>query len=464
MKADGDGRWKITNYEFRAGLELDESDLVLGKASDNLKRKFAEQGLTFRDANVISFRLENGEEIWLLTDTYSKDRVTKKLENERTSLGKFTFSEGMGNAWTAVEAKLYLIMKDEEGKLRVYDGRRQTYTVTKLDEDVIKVEREDKLPPPRVIYDVKPYEKLDEDSFKVTEQSLQNLKSKDVPDDVLEKLKSLENREFTGEEKFLGIVKRTIGDEQAVRFKSLILKHAKVPTKFPKNIKVYQYWFYYLFDEGPTSHAHDAEHAFVFVDEFGEVRGVVGAGHTGATANNILVVGRELDTGRQLPENLPKHMPILVELGKHASAPDRSFDGRFDVGMDANLFYADVWGSRDVMTAFGINKIKRVAAEDSFPRNETTLMFEKEYYESLSLVDKTHMKKYKAPINSEFGKGKEIYQLFPLEDMRTLYELLRKYKDLKNYDFKDFPELKKDFPNLNKENVNKISMKSASKK
>jgi len=354
------------------------------------------------------------------------------------------------------------------------------------------------------------------------------------------------------------------------------------PKEKCKGTDVYQYWFYYLFDQGVGFHEHDSEHAFVFVDKPGEkfedkpkeVRGVVGAGHTEATANNILIVGRKSEMGRQLPRNLPKHMPILVELGKHASAPDRSFDGRFDVGMDANLFYTDVWGSRDVMTAFGINKIRRVTSEYSFPRDETTLIFEKEwhetwefthegllfsldqndidvndinfgdpniwqklkpgfakkfkkkdmfddkslkpdsqdsklsketlrlldqnnikkylvekeegklkvydadkeafgadrdyyqylstgeYYESLSSVDKANMKKYKAPINSKFGKGKEVYQLFPLEDMRKLYALLRKYND-PQYNFDDFPELKDDFPNLNEKNVNKKDIKEA---
>jgi len=63
-------------------------------------------------------------------------------------------------------------------------------------------------------------------SFKITEQSLGNLKSEGVPDDVLEKLQSLKDQKITEEEKFLDILKRTIGDEQTVRFKSLIMKHA----------------------------------------------------------------------------------------------------------------------------------------------------------------------------------------------------------------------------------------------
>jgi hypothetical protein len=68
-------------------------------------------------------------------------------------------------------------------------------------------------------------EKLE--SFKLTEQSLENLKSEGLLDDVIDKLETIKNQEFTDEEKFLEILKSTIGDEQTVIHKSLILKHAK---------------------------------------------------------------------------------------------------------------------------------------------------------------------------------------------------------------------------------------------
>ena len=67
-------------------------------------------------------------------------------------------------------------------------------------------------------------------AFKITEQSLENLKSEDVPDDILEKLQNLKDQEFT-EEEFLDILKITIGDEQTVRFKSLILKYTFIPCE-----------------------------------------------------------------------------------------------------------------------------------------------------------------------------------------------------------------------------------------
>lgn len=63
-------------------------------------------------------------------------------------------------------------------------------------------------------------------SLKITEQSLENLKPEGVPDDVLKKLKSIENQEIIGKEKFVGTLKTTIGDEQTEEFKSLILERA----------------------------------------------------------------------------------------------------------------------------------------------------------------------------------------------------------------------------------------------
>ena len=64
-------------------------------------------------------------------------------------------------------------------------------------------------------------------SFKITKQSLENLKSEGVPDGVLKELQSLKNRKITGKEAFLDILREKIGDEQTGNFDELILKHAK---------------------------------------------------------------------------------------------------------------------------------------------------------------------------------------------------------------------------------------------
>ena len=62
--------------------------------------------------------------------------------------------------------------------------------------------------------------------FKINEQSLERLRTEGVPDEVLNNLMGLENQEVTGEEEFLNILRDTIGEEETVLYKSLILKHA----------------------------------------------------------------------------------------------------------------------------------------------------------------------------------------------------------------------------------------------
>ena len=62
--------------------------------------------------------------------------------------------------------------------------------------------------------------------FKLTTQSLENLKKEGISGGTLEGLRLLENQEFTTEEEFLNAVKTQIGNEQAVRYKELLLKYA----------------------------------------------------------------------------------------------------------------------------------------------------------------------------------------------------------------------------------------------
>ena len=65
-------------------------------------------------------------------------------------------------------------------------------------------------------------------AFKITKQSLEKLKSEEVPDEALEDLRGLENQEFTSEEKFLDSLERAIGEQQTNKFKLLILKYARI--------------------------------------------------------------------------------------------------------------------------------------------------------------------------------------------------------------------------------------------
>lgn len=71
-------------------------------------------------------------------------------------------------------------------------------------------------------------------SFKITEQSLEDLESEHVPDDVRVRLEGIKDQEFSGEQKFLAILKDTLGEERTVQYNSLILKHAR-----PKEVNVF---------------------------------------------------------------------------------------------------------------------------------------------------------------------------------------------------------------------------------
>src|SRR5204863_4051252 len=108
-----------------------------------------------------------------------------------------------------------------------------------------------------------------------------------------------------------------------------------------------EYWLYYPFDVGGLgSHPHDPEHIFVEVDKLGgDVHRVIGAGHGYMAGNNIFSAGRAGAPPIELP------IFAIVELGKHASAPDVDRDGVFTPGIDENTYNerAKVWGVRDVI-------------------------------------------------------------------------------------------------------------------
>jgi len=108
-----------------------------------------------------------------------------------------------------------------------------------------------------------------------------------------------------------------------------------------------EYWLYYPFDVGGLgSHPHDPEHIFVEVDKLGgDVRRVIGAGHGYMAGNNMFSAGHAGAPPLQLP------LFAIVELGKHASAPDVDRDGVFTPGIDENTYNerAKVGGVRDVI-------------------------------------------------------------------------------------------------------------------
>ena len=64
-------------------------------------------------------------------------------------------------------------------------------------------------------------------SFRITEQSLENLKSKGLPDDVLRKLESMKSQRLLEREKFEDELRKTIGEPLTKKNKSIILKHSR---------------------------------------------------------------------------------------------------------------------------------------------------------------------------------------------------------------------------------------------
>lgn len=64
-------------------------------------------------------------------------------------------------------------------------------------------------------------------TFKITERAVENLKLEGLSEDVLRKVKGLVNQKATDEEAFFNLLKATLGEEQALRYKPLILPYAR---------------------------------------------------------------------------------------------------------------------------------------------------------------------------------------------------------------------------------------------
>jgi hypothetical protein len=103
---------------------------------------------------------------------------------------------------------------------------------------------------------------------------------------------------------------------------------------------------------------------FVEVDKLGgTVRRIAGAGHGDWAPNNIFHTFA--------PDSIPVTLPIfgIVELGKHATAPDVNKDGVFTPGIDSNSYWdaAKVWGIRDT-TGTTDSSIRAYDGSMSIPR------------------------------------------------------------------------------------------------
>jgi len=69
--------------------------------------------------------------------------------------------------------------------------------------------------------------------FRLTSQSLENLRIAGLPEDILAGLTRLEGQDFTTEEAFFTAITLQIGNEQMVKYKALILNYAYTKTGGP---------------------------------------------------------------------------------------------------------------------------------------------------------------------------------------------------------------------------------------
>ena len=115
-----------------------------------------------------------------------------------------------------------------------------------------------------------------------------------------------------------------------------------------------EYYFYYLHDYGSGCHSNDLESATMTLS----LRPLNGAGTASFAVSLDLLVGaahgsgwyeNRLDLTKAGAEDTSLPPTLLVEEGKHAVAPDRNADGRYNPGYDVNDRTNDAWGVRDVM-------------------------------------------------------------------------------------------------------------------
>lgn len=132
-----------------------------------------------------------------------------------------------------------------------------------------------------------------------------------------------------------------------------------------QEVVVVEYWLYYVYSDyhakamlfrfsADASHPNDMEHVVLVLqrkpDRTGpdrasrrprdyDVRSILASAHTAGIPDNFYDVEPGLD--------LSQHVPILVELGSHAMAPDINDDTRFDPDHDVTAATKMVWGIRD---------------------------------------------------------------------------------------------------------------------
>lgn len=133
-----------------------------------------------------------------------------------------------------------------------------------------------------------------------------------------------------------------------------------------------RYFFYYRRDIGFASHEHDlegAEFEMAIEQEPGGCR-TIRIIRVRGFAHGVDWYSNEL----QLEGDTRFPLTLLVEEGKHATAPDRNADGMYTPGYDVNRRVNDAWGVRDVLGS-GYLAGTAYSASMTKPRRPETRMF-----------------------------------------------------------------------------------------
>ncbi|MGH7889741.1 MAG: hypothetical protein ACRENF_04240, partial [Thermodesulfobacteriota bacterium] len=143
-------------------------------------------------------------------------------------------------------------------------------------------------------------------------------------------------------------------------------------TNASKKLTIFEYYFYYLHDQGLQGHPEDLEHTFIFVPkdtaEFFKIS--VGAGHSDFVPNNVVIHNY---ADHPLPWG--SHHHLLVELGGHSNAPDLNGNGRFDPGVDVNWHTENFWGTRDIQSSAGLGATAKYQNWMTFERSKAGLIY-----------------------------------------------------------------------------------------
>lgn len=179
-----------------------------------------------------------------------------------------------------------------------------------------------------------------------------------------------------------------------------------------------RYFFYYSEDKGLHGHVNDLESLALDIsftrmtaaaekaeDEDDKVayyvahlKTAVGAAHGVAWFNNELDIGED-----ERDVSLP--LTVLVEQGKHATAPDRNADGVYSPGYDVNRRYEDAWGVRDLIGSGQLGGSKYEASMTK-PRRPSGMLLPR-----VGMGRAEMLKHYTGPHKSELMEARDAYEL-----------------------------------------------------